>query len=92
LRPRPARNRFLFPFPFVLWHAIGYLSEFLPPPPITRNQVELMQIDNVAEADVPGFDALRILPQAMEEVLREIMKAQTRTAIAKSSWGDHSDA
>jgi NADH dehydrogenase len=38
-----AGNRpLLSPFPFVLWRTIGYLAEFLPSPPITRNQVELM--------------------------------------------------
>jgi uncharacterized protein YbjT (DUF2867 family) len=32
---------FLVPFPFSLWHLIGYVAEVLPSPPVTRNQVEL---------------------------------------------------
>src|ERR1700726_4057126 len=32
-------------FPFRLWHVIGFVSETLPTPPITRNQVELMGKD-----------------------------------------------
>jgi uncharacterized protein YbjT (DUF2867 family) len=29
---------FLVRFPFSLWHVIGFVSETLPTPPITRNQ------------------------------------------------------
>ena len=36
---------FLVPFPFSLWHIIGYVAEALPSPPLTRNQVELMGQD-----------------------------------------------
>jgi NADH dehydrogenase len=63
----------LMPIPFALWHAIGYLGEFLPSPPITRNQVELMQADNVAASDVPGFAALQMQASAMEDILPEIL-------------------
>jgi NADH dehydrogenase len=48
----------LLPFPFALWHLVGYLSEFLPNPPITRNQVELMAMHNVA-ASASGKHAVR---------------------------------
>jgi NADH dehydrogenase len=68
----------LLPLPFALWRALGYVSEFLPNPPITRNQVELMQMDNVASPDAPGFDALGILPQAIEEILPRISKQADR--------------
>jgi uncharacterized protein YbjT (DUF2867 family) len=54
------RRPLLLPFPFALWHVVGYLSEFLPNPPITRNQVELIEMDNVAGSASAGFDALRI--------------------------------
>ena len=45
----------------------------LPRPPITRNQVELMQIDNVASPGVPGFAELGIAPHSIEDVLQEIL-------------------
>jgi uncharacterized protein YbjT (DUF2867 family) len=61
----------LVPFPFSLWHLIGYVSEVLPYPPITRNQVELMEQDNVAEPTAPGFEALQISPRALENILSE---------------------
>ena len=59
------------PFPFSLWHLIGYVSEVLPNPPITRNQVELMEQDNVPEPGALGFEALQMSPRAVENVLSE---------------------
>lgn len=64
----------LIPFPFALWRALGYVAEFLPRPPITRNQVELMQVDNVASLDAPGFHTLGIAPRPLESVLPEIVQ------------------
>jgi NADH dehydrogenase len=52
------RRPLLLPFPFALWQVVGYLSEFLPNPPITRNQVELMAMHNVA-ASASGKHAVR---------------------------------
>jgi NADH dehydrogenase len=63
----------LVPIPFQLWHAIGYLGELLPSPPLTRNQVELMEIDSVAAPDLPGFGALQIQPLAIEDILPEML-------------------
>jgi uncharacterized protein YbjT (DUF2867 family) len=60
---------FLVPFPFSLWHAIGYVAEALPSPPLTRNQVELMRQDNISEPGAPGFEALQISPQPIEFML-----------------------
>ena len=61
----------LVPLPFSLWHLIGYVSEVLPNPPITRNQLELMEQDNVPEQSAPGFEALQISPRAFEDMLSE---------------------
>ena len=35
----------LVPVPFGLWHALTWVAEVLPGAPITRSQVELMQVD-----------------------------------------------
>jgi len=59
----------LVPFPFSLWHVIGYVAEALPSPPLTRNQVELMGQDNISEPGGPGFEALQISPQSIEIML-----------------------
>ncbi len=72
------RRPLLVPFPFALWHVVGYLSEFLPNPPITRNQVELMEMDNVAESASAGFEELRIAPQPMENILPQIVAEASR--------------
>jgi NADH dehydrogenase len=45
----------------------------LPNPPITRNQVELMQVDNVASPKMPGFGELGISPLSIEDILSEIL-------------------
>jgi uncharacterized protein YbjT (DUF2867 family) len=72
------RRPLLLPFPFALWQVVGYLSEFLPNPPITRNQVELMEMDNVAGSASAGFDALRIAPQPIENILPQIVAEASR--------------
>jgi uncharacterized protein YbjT (DUF2867 family) len=59
----------LVPFPFGLWHVIGYVAEALPRPPLTRNQVELMGQDNITKPGAPGFEALQISPQPIEIML-----------------------
>ena len=53
----------LVPVPFAAWGALAWISELLPSPPITRNQVELMQIDSVSMPEIPGLGALGICPQ-----------------------------
>src|SRR6266576_2877496 len=39
--------------PFAFWGAMAGLAEILPHPPLTRNQIELMQIDTTASAKLP---------------------------------------
>jgi uncharacterized protein YbjT (DUF2867 family) len=63
----------LIPVPFAAWHVGAWFAEMLPRPPITRNQVELMKIDNVASPEVPGFAQLGISPLSIEEILEEIL-------------------
>ena len=59
--------------PFSLWRALALAAEMLPDPPITRNQVALMQEDNVASPDGPGFAELQISPASLEEILPAIL-------------------
>jgi NADH dehydrogenase len=65
----------LMPLPFGVWHALGWLGEMVPGAPITRNQVELMEVDTVVSPDVPGLADLGISPRAMEEVLSGMLRA-----------------
>jgi NADH dehydrogenase len=64
----------LVPVPFAAWHGMARVAEMLPGALVTRNQVELMQIDTVAAASVPGFTDLGISPRSMEEVLESMLR------------------
>ena len=64
----------LMPMPFTAWHIIGGIAEWLPNPPVTRNQVALMEVDNVASAGAPGFSELGIVPRTLEEILPSILR------------------
>jgi uncharacterized protein YbjT (DUF2867 family) len=68
------RKPIVFPVPFVAWRLLARVSEILPNPPLTRNQVELMEIDNVAGNCLPGFDRLGIEPRSIEEMLPSILR------------------
>jgi len=63
----------LVPMPFAAWRALALMAEMLPNPPVTRNQVDLMQVDNVASSDMGGFAELGISPRRVETTLREIL-------------------
>jgi uncharacterized protein YbjT (DUF2867 family) len=63
----------LIPVPFSAWHLLAWASEMLPSPAITRNQIELMQVDTVSSPEIPGFAELGISPHSVEETLRHIV-------------------
>jgi uncharacterized protein YbjT (DUF2867 family) len=69
------RNPVLLPVPFALWRVVAAVAELLPDAPITRNQVELMQIDNVASDRLPGFGALGIAPRSIDDILPHVVGA-----------------
>jgi uncharacterized protein YbjT (DUF2867 family) len=66
VRPR------LVPLPFGLWRVLAAGAEFLPSPPLTRNQVALMQRDNIASAERPGLSSLDIVPTEFETLVSAI--------------------
>jgi uncharacterized protein YbjT (DUF2867 family) len=63
----------LVPMPFAMWQALAVAAELLPHPPVTRNQIELMQVDTVAAPGIPGFDVLGIDPQSIEQALPTVL-------------------
>ena len=63
----------LIPIPIALWHALAWASEMLPSPPLTRNQVELMQIDTLSSPELPGFSELEISPLSVEATLQAML-------------------
>jgi NADH dehydrogenase len=66
----------LIPFPFAAWHSLAWMAETFPSPPITRNQVELMQIDSTSSANMPGLGELGISPHSIEEILQDILRSR----------------
>ena len=64
--------------PFGLWDAVAGLAEILPQPPLTRNQVELMQIDTTASDNLPGLRELGISPRSLEEELEAMLKQRNK--------------
>jgi hypothetical protein len=78
------RKRTLIPLPFAAWRALAWTAELLPNPPVTRNQVELMQVDqvelmqvdNVCSPGVPGFAELGISPHSVENMLEQTLRSR----------------
>jgi uncharacterized protein YbjT (DUF2867 family) len=64
-----ARERPLLPVPFPLWHLLAFLTSYLPHPPLTRDQVILMQQDNVVGDGIGTFADLDIAPHSLRESL-----------------------
>ena len=67
------RRPMLVGVPFGLWRVLASLAEMLPAPSLTRNQVELMALDNVAAASAPGFSDLNMTPHRLDQLLGEIL-------------------
>jgi len=75
----------VFPVPFTVWHMLARIAELLPTPPLTRNQVDLMRIDTVASASMPGLEVLGITAQPLEHVLQVILSRRSVRPQAGSS-------
>ena len=63
---------FLVPLPFGAWHVVARIAENLPSPPVTRNQVELMEVDTVASPSMPGLRDLGIAPKPVHDTVRDL--------------------
>ncbi|WP_019624301.1 complex I NDUFA9 subunit family protein [Thioalkalivibrio thiocyanoxidans] len=67
------RKRPMLPVPFTVWHALATLGALLPNPPLTRDQLYLMQRDNVASATLGTFHDLGITPHSLVESLPDCL-------------------
>lgn len=63
------RRRPLLPVPFALARVQARLFEFLPNPPLTAGQVDLLKVDNLASGALPGFRDLNIEPRSVAEIV-----------------------
>jgi len=64
-------DRFCLLAPTPFWYAsmAAWFLEFVPVPPLTRDQVTLLRTDNVVSGDTPTLAALDIAPCAAEIIL-----------------------
>ena len=70
---RLGKKPVLLSVPFPIWHALARIAEMMPGSPLSRNQVELMEVDTVVSAEMPGFDALGVTPQPVEHLLGQVL-------------------
>lgn len=63
------RDRWLIPVPFWLASLQAAFLGLLPSPPLTRDQVRLLQRDNVVSPGAPGLAELGIAPTAAEVII-----------------------
>jgi NADH dehydrogenase len=76
------RRRLLLSVPFGLAKVQARLLELLPEPPLTRDQVELLKVDNVVSPGMPGLQALGITPTPIELIVPQYL-ARYRAAPAR---------
>ena len=62
-------QRLFIPIPFTLAEMQARLLELLPNPPLTRDQVRLLQTDKVVSGAEPTLGDLGVQPQPIEEFL-----------------------
>lgn len=83
------RRRLLIPTPFALAKAIGYVAQYLPNPPLTPDQVELLKYDNVvsetAKRERRTLEDLDIAPTAMEAIAPSYLWRFRKTGQFRSS-------
>lgn len=63
------RRRPLLPLPFAAWRLLAALASVLPTPPLTRDQVTLMEADSVVGPGVGTFADLGITPRGLADWL-----------------------
>ena len=63
------RVRLLLPVPAGLAAFAAWFAEFLPGPPLTRDQVRMLESDNVVATGMPDLESLGVAPTALGLVL-----------------------
>ena len=66
----------LIPVTFTAWYVLAWFAEILPNPLVTRNQVALMQVDNISSPHIPGFEELGISPQSVEDIFQQMLRSK----------------
>ena len=63
------RSRMLMSVPFPVMGLAATAMSILPNPPVTRDQLKLLKIDNVVSADALGLAELGLVPTGMELIV-----------------------
>lgn len=63
------RRKRIVGIPAGLMKIAGFFAEFLPVPPLTHDQVDLLVTDNIVRPGAPGLAQLGITPTAAEAIL-----------------------
>ncbi|MCL5776685.1 complex I NDUFA9 subunit family protein [Limibaculum sp. FT325] len=69
------RRRLILDLPFFIGRIQGKLLSILPNPPLTEDQVRLLESDNVVSPGARGFEALGIEPKAAEGIIETYLYA-----------------
>lgn len=67
------RRRLLLPVPFPAWKVLAAALERLPSPPLTRDQLVLLQSDNVVTGHAAAFTDVGIEPAGLSSMLPECL-------------------
>jgi uncharacterized protein YbjT (DUF2867 family) len=67
------RRRLLIPISYDLARLQARFMELLPDPPLTRDQVELLKVDNVVEPGAPGLAELGTSPTPIELIVPDYL-------------------
>jgi NADH dehydrogenase len=78
-------ERMLVPVPFGLWKTLAVPAEMLPSPPLTVNQVQLMEVDNVAASGCAGFAALGVEPRSIESELPTVLECASASSAKEAT-------
>ena len=79
------RRRLLVPVPFWLATVKAWFLEWLPAPPLTRDQVRLLRRDNVVAPGMAGLVDLGIAPTALDVVLPAYLARHRRGGRRRAS-------
>lgn len=82
---RLGRRRLLLPVPFAAWRVIAAMLQPLPNPPLTRDQVILMEHDNVVGEGVGTFADLGLSPAAFVASLDALLESGSGVGPSRSA-------
>lgn len=75
------RRRLVINLPLPVARLVALFAEWLPEPPLTRDQILLLQRDNVVSPGTPGLQDLGIRPTPLEVIVPQYLVAYARRMV-----------